>query len=400
MRRLLSTVLVLLCALAAARADTALVLPFFSDSSLASLDWISESISQTIREALAAEGVLVLGREEKQEAYRRLSIRPKAHLTHASVIKVAEELDAADVIYGEFGFTPPREGAPAGSRGSLNITAWTLNMKRMRSGPEFIESGPLDDLASLQSHLAWQVLKYLAPKTTPSSGDFLKEHPPVRLDAMEDYTRGLLAVTFEQKHRYFTQAARLDEGFSQPNFELGRLYWAQKEYRLASEWFSKLRPPAARYLEANFLLGLCRYYLGDFAGAQQAFARVGESVPLNEVFNNLGAAQSRRNLPEAVENFRKALEGDPTDPDYRFNFGFALWKRGEFAKAADSFRAALDRNPEDARATLLLGRCLAKTGPSANDLKAGFERLKLNYEEGAWRQLKAALAAGEPGQER
>ncbi len=123
-------------------------------------------------------------------------------------------------------------------------------------------------------------------------------------------------------------------------------------------------------------------------------------MPLNEVFNNLGAAQSRRNLPEAVENFRKALEGDPADADYRFNVGFALWKRGEFAKAAESFRATLDRNPEDAQATMLLGRCLAKTGPSANDLKAGFERVKLNYEEGAWRQLKATLAAGEPEREK
>jgi tetratricopeptide (TPR) repeat protein len=139
---------------------------------------------------------------------------------------------------------------------------------------------------------------------------------------------------------------------------------------------------------------LCRYYLGDFAGAQQAFASVAASVPLNEVFNNLGAAQSRRNLPEASDNFEKALEGDPGDPDYFFNLGLAFWKRGDYARAADSFRAVLDRNPEDAQATLLLGRCLKQTPPSPADLQAGYERLKLNYEEGAWRQLKAALEAG------
>jgi tetratricopeptide (TPR) repeat protein len=327
-------------------------------------------------------------------------IRPKAHLTHATILKVAEACDATDVVYGEFAFTPPKEGAAAGSRGSLSITALTLNMKRMRSGPEFIESGALDDLATLQSHLAWQVLRYLAPTTSPSEEQFLKERPPVRLDAMENYTRGLLAVSPEQKHRYFTQAARLDEGFSQPDFELGKLYWNQKEYRLAADWFSKLKPLTARYLEATFLLGLCRYYLGDYTAAQQAFSRVAESVPLNEVFNNLGAAQSRQNLPEAADNFRKAFEGDPADPDYRFNVGFALWKRGNFTEAAGNFRATLDRNPEDVQATLLLGKCLGKAGPAPKDLKAGFERIKLNYEEGAWRQLKAALAAGETHQER
>jgi tetratricopeptide (TPR) repeat protein len=394
MQRLLVVLLLPLCSLAVERADTVLVLPFSNESSPAALDWISESVSQTIHEALAAQGMLVLEREDRQEAYRRLSIRAKAHLTHASVIKVAEALDAADVVYGSFEFTPANQDAPAESRGSLHITAWTLNMKRMRKGPEFIESGPLDDLAALQSHLAWQVLQYLSPDSAPSSEEFLKERPPVRLDAMEDYTRGLLATSPEQKHRYFTQAARLDERFLQPKFELGKLYWAQKDYRLAADWFSKLKPSAPRYLEASFLTGLCRYSLGDYAAAQEAFARVAELVPLNEVFNNLGAAQSRRNLHEAAESFRKALDGDPADPDYHFNLGVALWKRGDFSAAADSFRAVLDRNGEDAQATLLLGRCLKKTGPSPADLKAPFERLKINYEEGAWRQLKALAGSG------
>lgn len=389
MQRLFFVLLLPLCSLAVERADTVLVLPFSNESAPGALDWISESVSQTIREALAAQGMLVLQREDRQEAYRRLSIRPKAHLTHASVIKVAEALDATDVVYGNFEFTAQPEGAPAGSRGSLHITAWTLNMKRMRKGPEFIESGPLDELAALQSHLAWQVLQYLAPETAPSEQEFLRERPPVRLDAMENYIRGLLATSPEQKHRYFTQAERLDEGFSQPRFELGKLYWKQKDYRFAADWFGKLKPSSPRYLEANFLMGICRYYLGEYAAAQEAFARVAESVPLNEVFNNLGAAQSRRDLPEAAESFRKALDGDPADPDYRFNVGLALWKRGDFAAAADCFRAALDRNAGDAQATFLLGRCLRKSGPSPSDLKAGLERVKLNYEEGAWRQLKA-----------
>ncbi|HEX8984811.1 MAG TPA: tetratricopeptide repeat protein, partial [Bryobacteraceae bacterium] len=396
----LSICIASVCALTAARADTVAVLPFSNDSSLAGLDWISESIAETIDQALEAQGMLVLGREDRQEAYRRLSIRPNAQLTHASVLKVAEALDATDVVCGTFEFTPPPAGAPKDARGALHLTAWTVNMKRMRRGPEFLESGPLDELAALQSHLAWQILHYLAPETTPSAEDFLKERPPVRLDAMENYTRGLLASGPEQKHRYFTQAVRLDPRLSEAGFELGRLYWKQKEYRLAAQWFAKVAWPATRHLEASFLLGLCRYYLADYAAAQEAFANVAGAVPLNEVFNNLGAAQSRRNLPEAVESFQKALEGDPADPDYHFNLGVALWKRGNFEDAARSFRATLDRNPEDAQATLMLGRCLKRAAPTPADLKAGLERVKLNYEEGPWRQLKAAMEAGKTKQER
>ncbi len=391
MRRLLPLIILAVSSFAAEPSGTILILPFFNESGLSNLDWIGMSISQNTRESLGARGLLVLPLEDRQEAYRRLSIRGNARLTHASVIKVAEELDATEVIYGRFRFTPQGENAPAG-RGMLNVTAYTLNMRRMRKGPEFMESGPLENLATIESHIAWQALRYLAPESAPSEEEFRKEQPAVRLDALENYIRGLLAPEPELKHRFFTQAARLDERFSQPNFELGRLYLEKKEYRLAADWFAKVRPGAPRFTEANFLLGLCRYNTGNYQAAQQAFQAVAASVPLNEVFNNLGAAESKLNRPEALENFRRALEGDPADPDYHFNVGYALWKRGDFEKAAQSFRAVLDRNPEDSQATMMLGRCLKRMGPKAGDAGSSVaERLKLNYEEDAWRQLKAAL---------
>jgi Tfp pilus assembly protein PilF len=340
MRRLL-----IFCILAAVqlRAEPVLVVPFFNVSTAKDLAWISESISQTIRESLAAGGVIVVARRDRQEVYRRLGIKPNARLTHASVMKVAEALDASHVIYGEYDFTPAPAGAPAGARGSLRIAATILDMGKMRKGPDLAESGPLEELAALETRLSWQALRVFAPETTPSAEAYLNEHPPVRLDAMENYIRGLLAASNEQKHRYFMQAARLDAHFSQPCFELGRLYWEEKQYGLAAEWLAKVQPAAESYLEANFLLGLCRYYDGDYAEAAKAFETVAGSVPLNEVWNNLAAAQSQIDAPEALGNFRKAIEGDPSDPDYHFNAGYELWKRGNFDAAAESFRAALDR---------------------------------------------------------
>jgi Flp pilus assembly protein TadD len=98
------------------------------------------------------------------------------------------------------------------------------------------------------------------------------------------------------------------------------------------------------------------------------------------------------NQPAALESFRKALEGDTADPDYHFNVGYAQWKAGRFNQAADNFRAVLERNPEDPETTLMLGRCLKRSGPTATELRvSGRERLKLNYEETAYRQLLAAI---------
>src|SRR5437016_1086960 len=91
---------------AALRAQSVVVLPFFNSAKQANLDWVGESIAESVRDAMASEGVLVLDRVERLEAYRRLSLRAGAELTHASVMKVGESLDAAQVVYGTFDVIP------------------------------------------------------------------------------------------------------------------------------------------------------------------------------------------------------------------------------------------------------------------------------------------------------
>ena len=381
---------ILFSGLAFLRADTVLVLPFVNESKQANIDWIGESIAEAVGEALASEGALVLERDDRLEVFRRLSLRSDAVLTHASVIRVGEALDASRVIYGQYELSAP-SGAN-GSRGSLRIAARILDLKHMKQGHEYAEIGALEDLALLQSRLAWQTLQLVAPGAAPSKQEYLSTRPPVRLDAVENYIRGLLAANEEAQHRFFTRAARLDERYSQPCFQLGKLYWNKKDYRGAASWLARIGKSSPHYFEAQFYLGLCRYYTADFAGAEQSFVTVSQAVPLNEVFNDLGAAQMRRSPAAALDNFRKALEGDDADPDYHFNLGYGLWKSGRFEEAAQSFRSALERNPGDTEATTLLGRALKRDGPRRGDPRSdGRERLKTNYEETAYRQLKAEL---------
>lgn len=379
------------------RAETVLVLPFSnqsnsainSASSPANLDWVGESISEAIRESLVSQGVLALEREDRLEVFRRLSLRPNALLTRASVIKAGEALDASEVIYGHYELTPAGLGSAGGSRGVLRIGARVLNLKRFQQSPELEEAGPLEDLATLEARLSWQVLQKLLPKTAPAQDEFLRARPRVRLDALESYIRGLLAASQEQKHRFFMQAARLDAAYSQPCFQLGKSYWGKKDYRVAAGWLARVQRDDQHYLEAQFFLGLCNYQMGEYTAAGKCFQTVAASVPLNEVYNDMGAAQTRSNLTAAIESFRKALEGDSTDLDYRYNLGYALWKDGQFQEAADSARAVLEGNPDDADAATLLNHAERREPFRAGS--EGHERLKTNYEETAYRQLKAEL---------
>lgn len=370
-------------------ADTIAVLPLFNlnEKGAPNLDWIGESVSETIDEALSSTGLLVLTREDRAEVYKRLSLRTGVVLTKASVIKIGETLDAGEIVSGEFKV----EDGPA-LKAPIRLTIRVIDLKKLRQRAEFTQSGTLEGLSQMETKLAWMVLHELAPDRAPSEEVFFHDRAPVRVEAMESYVRGLMAASDDQKLKLFTQAAKLDEHFSQPNFQLGRMMFAKKDYKAAGDWLAKVTKSDSHFLEASFLRGVSKYYLGDFEGAADQLKMVANEIPLNEVYNDLGAALSRKNDVKASEYFSKALDGDDRDPDYWFNLGYALWKQGRFELAAANFRAVLDRAPSDQEATSMLGRCLKKDGPRAGDPRSeGRERIKTTFEDSAWRQLQAEL---------
>lgn len=372
------------------QAETLLVLPLFNLSKSKSLDWIGESISESIIEAYSAQGRTVVRPEVRDEILRQMNVRRYVPLTKASVMELAVNLDADVVLYGEFDFTP----APAGSasKGSLRVSTRVLDVKKMRKGPEFSVTGPLEELSTIQANMAWQASAGVPPGVAMSEQDFRRRHPPVRVDALENYVRGLQANSAEQKYRFFTIAARLEPGFSQPCFQLGKMNFDKGDYRAAAGWLAKVSSEDQHYQQALFLLGTSRLNTGDFKGAEQALRQVAKVVPLPEVLNNLGAALLRSGDPGAVGVLQEALNTDNADPDYHFNLGYALWRSGSYQAAAEQFRATLDRNPSDETATLLLGRCLKQQAPRPGDAKTdALERLKTQFNDSAWLALKSML---------
>ena len=395
----MSVVPLLLLGGAFAFADTVAVLPFWNAASnpKPSLDWIGECVAETIRDALGSHAVLSLERDDTVDAFNRLGLRERTSILEGSIVKLGEELDVEQIVYGTFEFTP-NGAAGSGAHGSLKSSARILDLKRLRLGPEFAETGAVEDLATLLAHLAWRALSLIAPKLAPPESEFQSLRPVARLDAEENYARGVLVKDPEIKKKFFLQAARLDARFAHPCYQLGRIHYRQKEYRQAADWLARVGPDSFHYREAEFLLGLSLYQSGDFAGAQKAFQAILAAIPLIEVVNDLGAAESRKNLPQAVDDFRKAVEADPKDTDYRFNLGYALWKKGDFAAASEQFRVILAQHVEDQWVNLLATRCAKRIGLNASsDIRLlGLERLKTNYEERAYWQLKTMLEPKNP----
>jgi len=374
-------------------ADTIAVLPLFNinQASSANLDWIGESVAETVRETLSSSGVLVLGREDREEVYRRMAVRSGALLTKATVIKIGQTLDAGLTVYGEFDVGADENGV-RGVKSGMRIALHVIDLKKFHESPVLEQLGPLENLSQMEMNLVWQILQQVTPGSVPPLADFVRNRPVVKVEAMESYVRGLMASDPDQKIKLFSQSIKLDDRFSEPSFQLGRLYFQRKEYKTATLWFTKVTKTDSHYMEGAFLLGICRYYENDFDGAIQEFRMVLRELPLNEVYNNLGAALSRRNDAASADNFQKALEGDEADPDYWFNLGFALWKQRDFDRAAEKFRATLERSANDQDATFFLGRCVQQVGPRVGDARSeGRERIKTTFEDSAFRQLQAEL---------
>lgn len=399
--KVLSTIAFLLLTGPLHAATTVAFLPLanLNEARAPQLNWIGESTAETLREALHSAGVLALSRDDREEVYRRLSVRSGAVLTRATVLRIGEALDAGQVVFGDYR-VEGTEFSNTTLDSNLRITVHVIDLAKLRETAQFEQTGPLRDLSLLETRIAWYLVRMLAPQHEMARSEtvFLRDHPPIKVDAMESYVRALSARNPDQKTRLFTQAARLDDHFTAPGFQLGRMAFARKDYRAATPWLAKVTRADSFYMEASFLLGICRFNMSDFEAAAQQFQMVAAEIPLDEVYNNLGAALSRRNdFDGALKNFNLALEGDQADPDYWFNLGYDLWKQGKFPEAATKFRAVLDRASNDDEATTFLGRCI-KGEPyrPGNARLENRERIKLTFEDSAFLQLQAELKGKSP----
>ncbi len=401
---LLGTLLLAPCAGAAqfptTGSHTVLVLPFENASAAPGLQWISEAFPEVLGQRLSSPSIYVISREDRFYAFDRMGIPVTVRPSRATLYRIAEQMDADFVVLGQYNF----DGQ------TFRATAQVIDMRNLRLSKDLMAAGPLVSLIDIQREIAWEALHIVIPDTTMTRQEFLREALPVRLDAFENYIRGVLATSRPEKIKYFKEALRLNPQYTPVMLELAKAYFSGRDYEQAANWFSKIPRTDNAASEANFMLGLSSYYSGQFDKADQAFRVTESRLPLIEVYNNLGVVASRRGKKSAaVEYFQKAVQADPSDADYHFNLAVALYRNGDSASAARQLRDALSKRPSDAEAKSLLdsintgfARALDPTQTTQN--RVPLERIKRNYDETSYRQLaleisnamEASLANADP----
>jgi tetratricopeptide (TPR) repeat protein len=361
---------------------TLLVIPFENSSPTPGLEWLGEGFAETLRSQLDSPLLYVATREERLRAYDRQAIPAGIHPSRATLYRLAEQMDVDYTVLGSYRFDGD----------SLTVNAQLLDMHAPKLLPEVSESGQLPNLGNLQSALAWDLLHQIRPDFVLPKDKYVAGLPPQRLDALDAYVHGVLASDTDEKIRYFREAARISPTFAEAWLELGKAYFANESYESASAALQKVPASAAVAREANFYLGLSSCARGDLDTAQKAFEFVVARLPLAEVYNNLGVVAARRGQKRAAADFERAVENDPSDPDYHFNLGLTLGRAGDRARAAREMRIVLEHRPGDAEArTLLESFNSAASGAPNNPTRFPAERLKREYQENVFRQMKMQI---------
>lgn len=338
----------------ATTARTVLVFPFTNQSNRADLSWISEGFAVILSSRLASADRYVLGREERNAAYAQLELPPETPLSLASDYKVAEILGVDWAVVGSFNVEGNR----------LTARARLLDAHGLRLSPALEATGELSDLVDLQTQLAWRLLAAHDPDfVVGQEDDFRRRFPEVRLDAFENYIRGILATDATTRVHFLTEADRRNPLDHQAAFQLGLFYFDQKDYAKSIFWLLKLDERDSNYLESLFHIGVSEYFLGREAVAEQAFTALERQIPLNEVSNNLGVMEAHRNdFTDALAQFNRAYQADSTDPDFSYNLGVCLWYLKRYNEAAKYLKEALSLDDDDIGAHSLLALISGKLG--------------------------------------
>ena len=239
-----------------------LVFPFQNAGASARLDWLSEGLEELSIQALSAAGEQVYSHTGRLGELERYGIPATAKLSRATMLHVAEDLDADFVIFGTF---------------SSDGKKLTVECRLLRVNPASLlaplrESGDLDALMDLHTRLIWRTLSENDHAYPLSLTEFSKTHPVLRLDAFEHYIRGLVTNDDESRLRELHEAAQLEPDWADPDFALGEAYFTRRDCNSAMPWYTRVPKTHDRYTESLFSSGVCRLLMNQPDRAEEVFS--------------------------------------------------------------------------------------------------------------------------------
>lgn len=348
-----------------------LVLPFDNQSGHPSLEWVREASAELLERRFASAGFAPMSRADRLYALDHLGLPQGFQPSRASSLKLAQTLDADAIIVGRF----RTEGS------DLIVEAQLVDVPRLHMSETISARGPMAKMVDVLDSLAWKLTRQIDPSFSIPEETFVAAGRNLRLDAFEQYIRGMNETDQQERLHHLQQAVKLSPDYSPAWLALGRDGYNSQHYDEAAAAFAKVSPNSPDALEASFYRGISLIFSGDYPHAEESFATVARKLPLAEVLNNQGVAQSRRG-EDASQLFRQAIAADPNNADYHFNLAVSLKRHGNASEAQSELAHCLSLRPSDDEALDLQEQWKKTTAARTEPL----ERIVRTFDATAFRQ--------------
>lgn len=364
-----------------------LVLPFDNRTGQPSLEWIREAAAEILSTRFAAAGFQPTSRADRIYALDHLGLPQGFQPSRASSLKLAQTLDADSIVVGSY-LTDGNQ---------IIAEAKLVDVPGLRMLPPVSARGEMRDMVAVFGSLAWKLTRQLDPSFSVAEQTFAAAGNAIRLDAFEQYIRGITETDQAERLRHLQQAVKLSPDFSPAWMALGREDYNAQQYQEAAEAFAKVDRNGADGLEAGFYRGLSLMFSGDYPNSEQAFADVARVLPLAEVVNNEAVAVSRQGH-NGTSLFIQAAAADPNTADYHFNLAVSLKQHGNTQGALNELAQCLKLRPSDSEAQTLQDAWKRPAGapPPAGSADSGaspdpLERIVRTFDAAAFKQAAAML---------
>jgi TolB-like protein len=125
-----------------------LVFPFENAGAPPRLDWIGEGLEELTIQRLSHAGLQVYSHSGRVSEMDRYGFPDTGKLSRASMLHVAQEMDADYAVFGSF----------ASDGKNLTINARLMRINPAALLPVIAERGPLDSLMELHTRITWHLL--------------------------------------------------------------------------------------------------------------------------------------------------------------------------------------------------------------------------------------------------
>jgi tetratricopeptide (TPR) repeat protein len=363
-------------------------------------DWIAYGLQTDLtRRLLRVKGLVVMDTPAFRRARKDLGLAKKDLSDPKEAAKVGKALGADKVLVGHY------SKAPTGVKVVVRLVD-TKTGKYM--GPELSKTGPP---LSVGAGLALQVVGQFGIKMDDSSE--ITKNLTANPDAYEHYCKGLqykekaleeddeeTEENGEKAIEHFIQAAKEDEDYAPPHFELGWLSALkgdperQTMYRLATKEYKKAISLYRKYAEAYNSLGLMYWQLDRPQSALKAYLKAVEIIrDYVDAHFNLGRLyDTMKKYDKAVAEYRKVIKLNPADAIAHNNLAVALFNEDKNDDAMKYYLSALKLKPDLKEAHLGLG--LIYDDKSREERTKGNEERAKDNEERAVRHYQKYFDLG------